>query len=154
MIPSYVKAGLKSFIILIFSFEAFYPYIHSGHLDDDLVTRPYLHGAYQVQADMRHSSIPVSRFFVHRDGYLIFQESSGQTRDFKLYIDTINHQFRTLDYQGNMMSLPFNYDSRDSLLELQYVYQDSIYLLKGKALDWKQLPALAPQFHWAVDEIH
>ena len=119
--------------------------------------RPFLHGAYEVVSVNDSTAInflPVKRFFLHRNGYLIFQNKNEEMQDFKLFIDTIAHQFSLVDYHRKQTNLRYHYSLQDSVLQLQYFYQNKEYWLKAKALNWKTLPAVQQQFHWTVEEIN
>jgi hypothetical protein len=131
--------------------ETLYPY---SSMNDDRAERPFLHGAYGVTAAITNGDTiapdraPVKRFFIHRRGYIIFESSDGKRQDFKLDINRDNEQFIQTDYKLRKTKHLFRYDEKDSLLTLQYA---DGYILKAKALNWKNLPALQNRFHWMVD---
>ncbi len=151
------KALLKVLVVGVILLEAFYPILKSGNFNDDSATRPYLHGAYEVQDILSKDNatgqepIEIKRFFIHRDGYLIFQDQQDRMQDFKLYIHKPAGLFVLTDYDLNQQKLKYNFSEKDSLLDLQYFYRQKEYLLKAKALPWKKLPALQSRFHWNVD---
>jgi hypothetical protein len=147
-----LKTGLKTFAVCVLLFEAFYPFIKTKKFNDDLAARPYLHGAYEVQKDSIDAP-PINRFFIHRDGYLIFQNDKDEMRDYKSFIDTIAHQFILIDYNRQATKIPYEYFPADSILALHYSYNNKTYVLKGRALKWQELPAVKKQFHWTVESI-
>ena len=63
---------VKVFVLCIMLFEAIIPYIKTKNFSDDYASRPFLHGAYEVQPEAGEGTLPVKRFFIHRDGYFIF----------------------------------------------------------------------------------
>lgn len=137
--------------------ESFYPFVNGNNFNDDTTKRPFLHGAYAVQnvidgADTLSETIyPFKNFFIHRNGYLIFQDKKDALQDFSLTYDTANQLLLLTDYKQQKLVLKYNYIPRDSLLILQYPIAGKEYKLVGKAMDWRGLPLLKKSFHWTVD---
>lgn len=148
---------VKCMIIGLVYFEALYPTLKSGNFNDDKAKRPYLHGAYEVKQviagtdTLAEINYPAKRVFIHRSGYLIFQNSEDQMQDFALIYDTMNHLLVLNDYQLRKTVIKYSYNDIDSTLTLRYFNKDCLYTLNGKAIDWKKLPVLKDQFHWAAD---
>ena len=138
--------------------EVLYPFIQKTNFNDDLAKRPYLHGAYEVKHllqgndTLEIANSPVKRFFIHRQGYIIFQSPDDEMKDYKLSYDKSQPLFILQDYQLKQSTLKYNYSAADSILSLQYYKGGKEYMLIGKALDWKKLPALKKDFHWTVEE--
>jgi hypothetical protein len=153
----FVPVFIKSFIALFIFFESLYPYIRSGNFNDDNAKRPYLHGAYEVKQVIAANTIltednyPVKRFFIHRSGYIIFQNQKDEMQDFSLSYDTVAHFLVVKDYQLRQAILKYEYKAADSILALQYFNNGREYQLFGKAQDWRKLPVLQKSFHWTVD---
>jgi len=154
-----IRLGLKTFMIALIFIEALMPYFMTMQFNDDNSPRPYLHGAYEVQnvflnkEKVDPSVLAIKRIFVHRNGYLIFQNTEDQMQDFKLKTDTIKKELILQDYQGEETKLQFNYFEKDSLLELQFFRNGKEYWLYAKALDWQNLPALQKDFHWTIEGV-
>lgn len=151
-----IAPTIKTLIISLLLMESLYPYATARNFNDDLATRPYLHGAYQINEiiPVSNDSLPtlsLKRIFVHRSGYLIFQNKKDQMQDLKLSVDSIKKQFTLTDYHNNTIHLSYTYLPSDSLLNLQYFNGNNEYLLKTKALNWRRLPALQNSFHWSID---
>lgn len=153
----FVSVFFKSLFIGLVAVEAFYPYIKSGNFNDDLQQRPFLHGAYEVNTvtvggdTVARASSPFRRFFIHRNGYMIFQNQQEEMQDYQLTYDT-SHQLLILkDYQLQETILRYNYSSRDSLLSLRYKMNGQDYELTGRQLNWRELPVLKNEFHWTID---
>ena len=150
----FMKWLIAGFIFL----EALYPFIASKNFNGDLAKKPFLHGAYQVQQviagidtlDLRDS--PVKRFFIHRNGYLIFQDQADKMIDYKLSYDTNKSQLSITDYQLQKTIMQFSYFPTDSILRLQYFRNQKEFQLTGKAINWRELPALQKGFHWTSDD--
>lgn len=138
--------------------EAFYPYIRSGNFNDDNASRPYLHGAYEVTEminggdTLSPSAFPVRRFFIHRNGYLIFQDRQDRMKDYNFSYDTELYKYVLTDYRQKKTEVDISYRLSDSLLTLQYLQEGRQVILKGRGLNWRQLPTLRRSFHWTVDE--
>lgn len=155
---SFAKAFLKTFAVLLVLLEVCYPYLTSRSFNDDLTERPFLHGAYEVNQTSETSeflladkSNSIKRFFIHRKGYLIFQDQDNMMTDYKLSVG--ERSITLTDYSLNELELDYQYFSKDSILRLNYFNQGINYELEGKSLDWKSLPLIQNQFHWAVDGI-
>ncbi len=137
--------------------EALYPFIVSKNFNGDLAKKPFLHGAYQVQQAIAGpdtldlSNSPVKRFFIHRDGYMIFQDQDDKMMDYKLSYDIANSHLIITDYQLQKTIMQFSYLSTDSILRLQYFKDQKDFQLTGKAINWRELPALQKGFHWTSD---
>ena len=148
---------LKWVVIGLMLLEALYPFITRKDLNGDLVKRPYLHGAYEVKLVLADNdsipliSSPVKRLFVHRKGYMIFQDQKDAMQDFKLSFDKSGSVIILTDYQLHQTRVPFSYNTSDSVLVLHYLVAGKEYQLTAKALDWKKLPAVQKGFHWTTD---
>mgnify|MGYP001596322252 CR=1 FL=1 len=155
---SFLSAFLKWLVAGIICVETFYPFIKTKNFNGDLAERPYLHGAYQVKQviagtdTLAAKDSPVKRFFIHRMGYMIFQDQEDNMQDYKLGYDKDSAVFILTDYQLHRILVPFTYRSSDSILTIQYSKNGKEYKLAGKALDWRKLPAVKKRFHWTSDE--
>lgn len=148
-IPPHIKTGLKTMVVGLMVVEANYPYLQSGIWNDDRAPRPPMHGAYEViamadstHADFQPKVFPVKRFFIHRRGYLIFQDQQDKMQDFKLTVNYQQRIFELTDYQSNTYKIPFLYNDWDSTLRLQFPDSSSVYFLTGKRLPYRDLPAI------------
>jgi len=151
------KIILKSILIFILFLESLSPYLLKGNFNDDIAKRPFLHGAYEVQeydqngAVLYGNNVPLKRIFIHRDGYLIFQNQQEEMTDYKLEINQIKNTFILTDYELNKTTISYSYSKRDRLLKLSSTKNGDTLMIKTKAINWQQLPALQKQFHWTVD---
>lgn len=134
------NTSLRSFIYALLFFEALFPHLQKGYLNDDHMPRPYLHGAYEVLEVP--PALDVKRVFIHRNGYLIFQNQAEELEDFHLSINVEKKQFILTDYQQQKQYLSYEYLPADSLLFLHYSQNGQDLRIKAKALDWRSLPAL------------
>ncbi len=151
---------IKLIVILILLGNALIPYIQTGNFNDDLATRPLLHGAYEVEDfvwDGEERPVNLEdplrwrRIFVHRRGYLIVQNMQDQFYDFALKVDW-DKQTLYLDGKSGQAALSFEFQE-GQFLRLFGQLQGHQLELNGTVLDWKQLPLLKPQFHWSIDDI-
>jgi hypothetical protein len=134
--------------------ESFGPYVLRGSFNDDLVTRPFLHGAYSVVQQNFTEGNPlfdrkIKRVFIHRDGYIIFQLANDDMLDFKLEIYQVAQRFTLTDYSGGQCVLNYRYSKKTENLE--FISTLGKPLLTAKTLNWRKLPVLQKQFHWTVD---
>lgn len=153
----FINVFIQCLMAGLLFFEAVYPYLRDKNFNDDLAPRPYLHGAYEVQRmilgtdTLSGTSRIIQKFFIHRNGYLIFQDAQQQMRDYKFdYSDSLNMYVMT-DYQRNKIPVITKYREADSVLILEYIQRGNTIQLMGKALNWKTLPAVRKGFHWTVD---
>ena len=72
-------------------------------------------------------------------------------RDFRLQVDTTQQQFQLTGYQQEQTRMRYHYSQTDSTLTLRYTEQGRAIKLTTKALNWRRLPAIQPQFHWSID---
>jgi hypothetical protein len=148
---------LKSILICILILESLFPYLNSGNFNDDFAKRPFLHGAYEVQEFTENGkkldcySTQLKRIFIHRDGYIIFQNQQDEMTDYKLDINQIKNSFILTDYGLNKIKMNYTYSKKDSLLIICYNTNGVTTTLKTKTINWQKLPALQKQFHWMVD---
>jgi hypothetical protein len=141
----------KSIIILTILAEALYPYFKSGNFNDDKAPRPLLHGAYEVLFDSSNNNPSrIKRVFIHRDGYLIFQDEQDQMTDFKLEIDPLKNELLVSDYDGSSNVLQYSYKNKTKTLTLTLPF-DAKSKIICKQLDHENLPLMQEQFHWTVD---
>ncbi|MBX9852190.1 MAG: hypothetical protein K2X86_10595 [Cytophagaceae bacterium] len=128
------------------------------NFNDDVAERPFLHGAYEVKESIfkgdnaGENFSSVKRFFIHRNGYIIFQDYNDQMKDFRLDIDRSWKMFVLTDYNLNRINLGYMHREKEGVLEIQYFDKDGEYILKAKSFDWKKLPLMRNDFHWAVDK--
>ncbi len=156
---TWLKTALKIFAISLLLLESLFPYVRTGQFNTDQSPRPYLHGAYEVievsleDQKLAVETVGIQKIFVHRNGYLIFQNQQNQMQDFKLDIDLLNQQFHLSDYQQNQSVLHYQYLEEEGILFVQYFQNDQAYWLKTRSLDWRSLPALQNDFHWTIEDI-
>ncbi|MBL7746892.1 MAG: hypothetical protein JNM19_05655 [Chitinophagaceae bacterium] len=148
---------IKCMTIGIILLESLYPYLRSGHFNDDTAPRPYLHGAYEVRQvisgsdTLRGSDLPVKRFFVHRNSYIIFQDQADKMADYRFDYAKTDNLWVLTGYQGQKIIMGIQYNNTDSTILLDYTKGGGKMLLTAKAIDWKKLPVLKKSFHWTVD---
>ncbi|MEO7983884.1 MAG: hypothetical protein ABI688_07370 [Bacteroidota bacterium] len=154
---TFVGTFLKWLVTGLIFLEVFYPFIQAGNFNGDITGKPYLHGAYEVKQvitgtdTLSAKDFPVKRFFIHRNGYLIFQDQEDGMQDYKLTYNTDGSTFILTDYQLHKMILTYSYQPLDSVLVLQYFKAGKEYRLNGKAINWEKLPAVQKGFHWTVN---
>lgn len=150
------QAFAKFFTAGLICLETFYPVIQSGQLNDDKAPRPFLHGVYQVLLPLTAYGLDSAvtntrRFYIHRDGYIIFERMDNSMTDYRLQYDTLHKQLLLTDYEKKQMKVPYDYRAKDSVLSLYFPGNGNGYVLEGQAIDWRNLPALQKGFHWTAD---
>jgi len=135
---------------------ALFPYLASGNFNDDHSPRPFLHGAYTIThfkagADtLKPVNFPYKRFFIHRNNYLIFEQQDDSMRDYHFMLDEIKKQLVLEDYQNHKITVNYNYIEQTGRLELKFDNYAQ-WVVDGKVLDWRALPALQDEVHGTVD---
>lgn len=146
---------LKFSLVSLLCVEALIPYLRSGNYNDDTAQRPPLHGAYKVQqmvigADtLNTDERSLKRIFIHRDGYMIFQDRSEEMIDFKM--ELAEQTIKLKSYDNKQQILNYTFSTSDSTLKLSYVTGTDSTTIFAKGLNWRDLPLVQPQFHWTVD---
>lgn len=148
---------LKTVLLILITCEAISPYTRSGNYQDDLAKRPQLHGAYEVisivnMEDTTISNEPIyKRMFVHRDGFLIFQDQQDKMIDLKLNIDPDHRRLELINYDGHSTYGNYQKNDKDSTLLLKLDQNGQTITVLTKQLNWRKLPLLRSEFHWTVD---
>jgi hypothetical protein len=140
------KSIIKILLVGMVLIEALYPYWKAGTNSDDLAERPFLHGAYKI---IESSDTNLRMVFIHRDGYLIFQDEELRMKDYKLEVNLVENYIELTDYDGSESNLDFEYYQTTGKLELKN--REGSFYLSGKAINWREMPALKRQLHWSVD---
>jgi hypothetical protein len=152
---SFLFLFLKCFVIGLILLETMGPFIRRGNFNGDLARRPHLHGAYEVTGMIKgvdtliNSSFPVKRFFIHKEGYMIFQDQQDHMQDYKFSYNSDGYMLT--DYQMQKTVLSLDYNEKDSVMLIKYTKDDQPVQLKAKAIDWRRLPALKKGFRWTSD---
>jgi hypothetical protein len=132
-----------------------FPYAISANFQDDLAQRPFLHGAYKVERIFRNGqsidNLTYERLFIHRDGYLIFQDFQDNMFDYQVAIDQGKRKMTLTDYNGETKDLYFSVKKAESTLILHYSENNTPMTIELTALKWRNLPLMQKQFHWSVD---
>ena len=151
------KIAGKFILLFLILVESLFPYFKSGNFNDDIQSRPFLHGAYEVQQIKINGKViekkesQLKRLFIHRDNYLILQDQNENMVDYKLKINEVTKKMTLTDYDSKISSIYYSFNKKDSLLLLNYTGGTKKIFLKTKMSAYKTLPVLKAQFHWTVD---
>jgi hypothetical protein len=155
----FVWPGRIIIIILILS-EAFLPYLRSGNYNDDIAKRPFLHGAYRVEAfTMNNDTLPPlmtdslrwNHVFVHRQHYLVIQKMDENMFDHELILDTINRKIQLLNYDESLEADLSYQIPNDSTLNLSGNWKEFSIEVQLKKINLNNLPLLKKEFGWTID---
>lgn len=129
--------GLGLGLLLV---ETASPFVFEQRFNDDQLPRPPLHGAYAVTSLRPTAAAKAAplRLFVHRQGYLITQQSDGQLRDYQLTYAP--GQLLLRDEAGQTSRLRYS-TSPEGLRLTGTLGPDSVRWL-ARPLPWRQLPLL------------
>jgi hypothetical protein len=148
-----VKRWTKTVVLIGICFEVLFPFLKTGNFNDDTAPRPLYHGAYQVESviigtDMLSpQSANIERIVIHRDNYLIFQDTNDKFEDFYFEFNSTHSKIRVIDYNQKIQNFDISYNPNTQILTLKNEQQQIIC----KALPWKKMALLQPLFHWTVD---
>lgn len=152
-----INQVLKIACIVFVLLESLYPYLKIGNFNDDKFPRPILHGVYELRNSLigndslsKQESV-IQRVFVHRDGYLIFQDQNEEMYDYKLTVNESKKQFVLTDYDAQKQVFDYSYSNSTELLKLNLHSSENREIYTLKKVDWRKMPLLQKQFHWTVD---
>ncbi|PWH85090.1 hypothetical protein [Brumimicrobium oceani] len=147
-----IRFSIKGIIVLFIISESLFPYIQTGNYNDDKVPRISMHGAYEIlksQPDGILENLNIKRFFIHRQGYFIFQYEDDSMEDFHLEIQ--QNKLILTNYDEEEIELEYSYSDASKTLEIKS--KELGWTIHGKELNWRELPLMQPLFHWTVDGI-
>lgn len=140
---SNLRMLIKFSLLSLFLIEALLPVFRIKSWNDDMAPRPYLHGAYESV----DQTAEIKRLFIHRDGYLIFQDQNDEFSDFHLEINKKDHLFHLQNFDLRKTTLPFKVSKGSDSLSITIANQEYLFVSEN----WQELPLLQNQFHWTVD---
>lgn len=115
---SFLKRFISIFAVFFIFAETLYSYVQSGNFNDDKAPRPFLHGAYKSIEPITHPK-QLAYVFIHRRGYLIFQNASEKQSDYLLQVVPKQHLFILTDYKQQKKIVSFRYDLKRKRLVLK-----------------------------------
>ena len=141
----------KTLIIFLIIMESLYPHFKRGNFNDDLAPRPVLHGAYEVISGSSNIKVPnIKRVFIHRDGYLIFQDNYDEMEDFKMEINSAKNEILISEYSGQTNVIQFSYDKKNDILTIDLPF-DNKRKLNCRKINTQKLLIMEEHYHWMVD---
>ncbi len=152
---------VKTIVIAFLLFDSLAVYLSSKNFNDDKAVRPYLHGAYSVEAFVvgGDTLLPLTtdtyrwrRMFIHRQGYLITQLMNDEMKDYELEIDSLHHEFVMRDPEDSSLHVLHYINTADSVLELRGRFLDDSLSIYLKKIDLQKLPLLQNEFQWTIDK--
>ena len=147
------RFSIKGIIILFIFSESLFPYIQSENYNDDKVPRISMHGAYEIsesQPDGIIENLNIKRFFIHRQGYFIFQYEDDSMEDFHLEIQ--QNKLILTNYDEEKIELDYSYSDASKTLEIKS--KEFGWTIYGQAINWREMPLMKEGFHWTVDEVN
>ncbi len=127
---SFLKRFISIFAVFFIFAETLYPYIQTSNFNDDKAPRPFLHGAYKSIEPITHPK-QLAYVFIHRRGYLIFQNASEKQSDYLLQVVPKQHLFILTDYKQQKKIVSFRYDLKRKRLVLK--------VGKGKVMEFERV---------------
>ena len=149
---------IKTLLIAAFLCESLCGFIRTGNYNDDLVARPLLHGAYEVQLQINQGNelvLPLTgnaesirRIFIHRKGHLIFQMNDERMISHTLVYDTLLHQLYL--QRPKQAHTVWDFELRNDTLILKN--NSTPEEIRAVARHWKELPLLKRNWEWVSEE--
>ena len=127
--------------------EALLPFLKTQNFNDDNFARPIFHGAYQIT----NPNSEIENLFVHRMGYLIFQNKNDEFQDYQLEVDTTNHQLLLFDYRTKTNYTLVYQNTNNSITHISGNlgnFELDFELLK---YNLKEVPLLKNDFSWTTN---
>lgn len=148
-----IRFSLKGIIVLFIFSESLFSYIQSENYNDDTAPRISMHGAYEIsksQPDGILENLNIKRFFIHRQGYFIFQYEDDSMEDFHLEIQ--QNKFILTNYDEEKIELEYNYSDASKTLKIKS--KEFGWTIYGEEFNWRELPLMQESFHWTVDGVN
>ncbi len=151
----------KSLIIALLFLDVLLPYFQANNFNDDLVKRPFLHGAYEVEHfQINQDTLPPmltdarrwKRFFVHRQGYFIVEMMDEQMQDFPLEVMSTSKKLKLTDSNNTSLAFQYHYLPLDNLLILKGILGKNTLQLEARQIDLEALPLLDKSTNWRMDD--
>ncbi|MFT5725123.1 MAG: putative membrane protein YphA (DoxX/SURF4 family) [Bacteroidia bacterium] len=133
----------KASVVVLILLDSLWIYGKTQNWNDDLQSRPTLHGAYTVVTDNKNDWAAV---YINRKGYFIAETVDGTKLDYRLAYDTLNKQLRLERFTD---TLNFKYWERDSAPVLYWA--DPLRVITLKKLEYQSLPLNTSEFDWWID---
>lgn len=140
-------------------FYVLLPYLLAGNFNDDKAQRPVLHGAYSIERfiigndTLNRCDLPYIRFFIHRNNYIIFELKDNRMVDYFFEIDPSKRQLTVFDYKKNKTAITYSIIEKTGVLQLKFRNSKN-WIVEGKPLNWRSLPAMHNTMHLTIDEIN
>ncbi len=144
------RNATKTLVIGLMFIQILNPYFERQNFNDDSVSRPFLHGVYDViESNQKTVDFRINHFYIHRKNYLILENNKGKQVDYFFELDQSKKQLKLINYNAKTHIITYHYSIKDSILQLDF----SDFKVKGKAQNWRNLNVLKNDFHWTIDEI-
>lgn len=153
------RATLKTFVFGVLLIEALHFPLSTGSVNDDSISRPLYHGAYEIVSIKDDGGAEVEslqileRFFIHRRSYLIYQFKDDQMVDYVLKdteYDSIKVKSKNSEDLNNIY---FSLYADETILQISDILDGVPCTISGRRLNWQELPLLQDDFHWTIDEV-
>lgn len=149
----FIRLSIKGIIVLFIFSESLFPYIQSGNYNDDKAPKISMHGAYEIsdnQTDGILENLKIKRFFIHRQGYFIFQYKDDSMEDFHLEIQ--QNKLILTNYDEEKIELDYNYSEASKTLKIKS--KELGWTIYGEGIKWREMPLMKEGYHWTVDQIN
>lgn len=131
-----VKVG----IIFLFALEIGLPYLNQPSVQNEHI------GAYQLETPTLLFGQLVKRMYIHKEGYLIIENSDGEFTDYKS-TTTGNYIYLTSKKVG------FQIHQNASNTEFRMMGESANKPIRTTRINLDELPLLQDDFHWTVEGI-
>ena len=150
----------KVVVVGLILIESTILYIRTDNYNDDLSSRPFLHGAYDVTLlqvngelpDTHQKNLLLKRIFIHRHGYFITQSEGEVMHDYKLEIDQDNSLFLLEDHDGTNLQFSYKYSKENTTLSLEWFVGPDTIVLVANRISMKNLPIFQSEILWTVED--
>lgn len=137
----------RALVLSLMIVEVVYPSVVTGSLNDDSLPRPAFHGAWQIE---HHRQL--SRFYVHREGYVILENKDGRQADWKV-LTSIGRRLQLLDERTGQKSVLY-LKQTSSGAEAVWSRNGITDTLEMSQLPYRNLPLFRESVHCFSDEYH
>lgn len=149
---------IKTIVIAAIILDPLSLYLRTRNLNDDLASRPPLHGAYEVNMFVKNSDtlLPLTtdnyrwrRMFVHRRGYLITQAMNDEMMSYELFVDTTRKKLMIKNESAHSF---LDYTENKNKLLVDGIFFGDTLKMELEKIDLEKLPLMEDDFEWAIDQ--
>jgi hypothetical protein len=141
------RSWMRSAVLALIVVEVVYMSVVSGNFHDDSALRPAFHGAYRI-----HDHDNLDKLFVHRRGYLVFENKQEQQADWKV-LSQDGGDFYLLNERTHLAS-SLSLERSGRTIRAVWTENGKADTLVMSRLEYRKLPLFDHSPAWFSDQYH